>query len=666
MEDQNFLEDYKAIYQPKISNEIENYFNYLAEKSQIDLEKAHQLEDEFRQVSNKQKNASSQEKNSRNKRNSFIGQIIFSIFLTTLSILFLYLSIKIKQNENNYYDYETWFFILIGFNTILLIFNLVTIIVWPSVMLFSKKHKGKFKENKILILHIVVVLFLAIITTLTYLLINLYSNDGYQSTYIASIFFIVLWILLSFEGIVPLVRFWKIQKQDKSILDGINQNLSQINKHVKENLSPLINLCKMDGIYLEIANKIFPFITLNYKTSQSVMDITYIKNLKKYSKEINQLAAVEFVQSGFLNNSPFVYLSTNKMEYLDKTYEGSLQITYKKRVKVWRNGGYKSEWRTFTETLRAQYTAPAPNYSLINDLFYSNDLIPELNFSRSPNRVDEFSSNKLEKFIEKQSQKFQKEYKKSVNSDSSFQPILGNLKFESLFNCFDRTNEKNYRLLFTPLAQKQYEKILLTRDFSDGDNFWLAKKEEIHKIKKPNLLNFHAPKYFNNYINSFPDMGLCFTNLKQMFLKAYKLGIENLFKSLAPFIAIPMYMEEKTKKVWKNDFLEDIAMEEIEADINAGKFDCDYNDLKHPSATGINIYNVTNKKQIGNKANFDVTAYGHKEIPHTEYIPVKAGNDKYYKVPVKWIEYKPVKKTTKHTQIISSRSEIINYLITKN
>ncbi|MGV2393871.1 UNVERIFIED_CONTAM: hypothetical protein O8I53_13515 [Campylobacter lari] len=71
----------------------------------------------------------------------------------------------------------------------------------------------------------------------------------------------------------------------------------------------------------------------------------------------------------------------------------------------------------------------------------------------------------------------------------------GNLEFEALFNSFDRSNEIEFRKMFTPLTQQNFKEILTTTNASFGDNFILKKSQANHLIKGDHL-NGSVTYYF--------------------------------------------------------------------------------------------------------------------------------------------------------------------------
>ncbi|WP_416755317.1 MAG1210 family protein [Mycoplasma sp. VS42A] len=666
MEIENVIDDYKTTYQPKINDEVEKYFDYLTEKSQINLDESKEISDRFKKESQEFNVASKKQRISNGWKKTAIIQLVYSLLISGF-LLIVFLMTKAGEagfdEDKELLSNFGMICLLVGF-----IFLMVGSLVWGFKLgdnMREKQGKPRLFKKEISIITCINLTINSILAFTTFFSIGLCLSVGsgeLKTAKILIIVFLTLWLIFMVADIVMWIYFSKVSKTIQAQVDEIGARLFATNELLKNNVKPLKNLSTLDGIEKEIADKIFPFINLNVKTSQSAMEVASLWEVAASLIPNKRNKSVRYVKSGVLNGFPFLYLSTKNMKYENVTYRGTMQVTYLKTRKVTRNGSSTVESYKYTETLVAYHTAPAPKYYVEDALYYYNDAAPSLSFTRTPNHADEFNKSQLNKFIKKQSKLFENEYKKAINKNTSFQPILGNLTFESLFNCLDRDNEAAYRLLFTPLAQKQYEKLLLTREFSDGDNFILNKQGNFHKLIKPQLSHIEAKVPFDQYIESFDNWGLGYNELKEGFIQAYRQGMESLYKALVPFMAIPLYLDRQNNHELVNNYTENIAVEQLEADINSIRSDFYRDGLRHEDSTGEQIYCVSNKTQNGNQVNYSITAYGHQEIPRVEYVTVKAGNGQKYQVPVEWIEYIEVEKTTDESELIKEDTEISNFL----
>ncbi|MFV8482706.1 MAG1210 family protein [Mycoplasma sp. 1932B] len=474
MEIDNILDGYKTIYQPKIKDEVEKYFDYLAEKSKINIQKCKELDDQFNKQKEELDNASNAQRRSKDWRNNSVIQLILSVFVIIFTI-----SLLVVFAGNDFKDSLLALFIIL---MILLLTSLQAILcVWVYYAIDKKRNNLKWHTSLITAgnLSINLGLFFAINLPIYIMVKNTTFWDEFNSTPIIVILALELtiWVALFVVGAILLLRYSKILKNDKLGLDYIQSMLNETNSQLMKEIKPLKKMVTLNGIDKEITNNVFPFIKLNTKTAQNLTSIASIDWVNDKSTSQRRTSSVRYIQSGELNGFPFLYLSTINMHYYDARYKGTLDVTYLKTRKVNVNGRTITEKYNYTETLTAYYTAPAPWYDEVSALYYYNDAAPKLSFSREPNNAHKFEPKQLDKFIKHSSRVLEEDYQDAIKQNKKFQPILGNLKFESLFDCSNRNNETQFRLLFTPLAQKQYEKLLLTKEFSNGDDFSLVKEK---------------------------------------------------------------------------------------------------------------------------------------------------------------------------------------------
>ncbi|SJZ49257.1 MAG1210 family protein [Mycoplasmopsis verecunda] len=668
METENILDNYQSVYKPKMKEEVANFFNMLTEKSKIDLTQAEELETKFNTADKKKKSIEFKLRISRNARQSFVIQIVFSIIFTLISIYYVYFTTTYRAQvalDSSNTSTGTVLYLFLALNVILALVLFVGIIVVPIIRALKASYQKYSMSNvKGILANEISNLVLALGTTLTFIFLSIVPNSNqYYGLYIASIVWLTFWSLMIFVDIALFIYFLIINKNINQHLEMANSELKSIGDEVKENLDPLYKICCLEGIKEILVDKIFPFIKLNFKTSQELMEIADIRDQKDYLlNNENERMSIKRVQSGFLNNAPFVSIIRNHRRYVNETYVGSTTVEYEKVRFKYVNGRQVKEKYMHTETLTASYRAPKPYYYDTSELIYYNDLMPQLEFKCSPDYVGNLNKKQLDKLIAKQS----KMIRKLANDNINYQPIMGNLTFESLFNCKKRNNEKEFRMLFTPLAQKQYEKLLTSREISNDHNFDLAKLGKLHILKEQNL--FALLTYERNLhqkLSPYWNTGVTYTNLKNSFIHTYVSGFDELFKTLAPFIAIPMYMEQEINYKFNNDWQNNLAAEEIESLLNRNISLRD--GLKHPEASDYGlIFDVTKKSQNGDKVHFTVTTYGYKQIEHTEYISVKAGDNNRYDVPVNWIEYQEVKKISNLTLTVDNISPIDEFLQNTN
>lgn len=134
-----------------------------------------------------------------------------------------------------------------------------------------------------------------------------------------------------------------------------------------------------------------------------------------------------------------------------------------------------------TQTLTASVTKPAPFYGYDTRLYYGNEAAPDLRFSRQPTHANELDEDEIEKTVKRGKKKLEKRARKAVGAGTQFTE-MGNAEFDVLFGAVDRTNEVQFRLMFTPLAQQNMLELIKSDD-GYGDDFAFYKTGCINCIR---------------------------------------------------------------------------------------------------------------------------------------------------------------------------------------
>ena len=115
---------------------------------------------------------------------------------------------------------------------------------------------------------------------------------------------------------------------------------------------------------------------------------------------------------------------------------------------------------------------------------------------------------------------------------------MGNLEFDALFNALDRDNEVEFRVLFTPIAQKNMIELLKNEEFGDDFSFIKHLKLNIIDNKKDWVLNI-----FRSHYRDFS-----YDIIKEKFFKLNTEYFDNFYRLFLPIFTIPVYHQHKTKK----------------------------------------------------------------------------------------------------------------------
>ena len=118
--------------------------------------------------------------------------------------------------------------------------------------------------------------------------------------------------------------------------------------------------------------------------------------------------------------------------------------------------------------------------------------------------------------------------------------IMSNRQFDALFQAIDRSDEVQFRLLFTPLAQQQMLNLLRDKTVGFGDNFVFIKDRMINLVRPAHLATTDitaAPSLFHNY-----DLAAA----REFFNTYSNAYFRALYFALAPVLTIPLYQQPRS------------------------------------------------------------------------------------------------------------------------
>ena len=472
------------------------------------------------------------------------------------------------------------------------------------------------------------------------------------------VFLIILFIVLLLGGIIlsssvpdlmaigivvaiasiALMVFFIIRHRQKSKLlakkiSEMTEEMEMTKREADNQMAPL-NILYEWNTYNILMNKTLPIITMD-----RILDMNkyyQLINHFKWDDEDQVNKSTLLAQSGSILGNPFIIYRECVQTMYNKTYTGSITITYKERVSDGK-GGYT--YRTRSQQLTASISKPAPTYSNHTRLVYGNEAAPHLSFSRNPieHGYDEASLKRHFKNAEKNVDKYAKEH-------PNFTP-LGNDMFEDFFGGLDRDHEVEYRLLFTPLAQKAMLDIL-TNANPYGDDFSFYKTKMINTIISGHMQHIDldgSPHVFYNF-----DLERARENFINLNVNYFR----SVYFDLAPLMAIPLYQQYPTNEyIFKRDKNDHFAHQVPEMEAN--RYDENYfkpNECITPL--------ILKNHFVGKSSSADmtmITAHGFKGIPHTDYVSKMGKDGRSHDIPIDWIEYVPV---TKNTPFVVQDSEL--------
>ena len=350
-----------------------------------------------------------------------------------------------------------------------------------------------------------------------------------------------------------------------------------------------------------------------------------------------------YVQSGAILGNPFVVEQNYVCDIVSHVYTGTLVIHWTSRVSNGR-GGYTTV--THTQTLVATVNKPKPMHYLDTWLVYGNAAAPSLNFSRQPSGANGMDDKALARSSKNFSKKLEKISKKDINFTA-----MANTEFENLFHAIDRDNEVEFRLLFTPLAQKNMIDLIKMRE-PYGDDFTFVKRKCLNYIKTQHSQGVDFSSNPNMFINFDVEKA------RESFINYCDTYMQSFFFDLAPLITIPLYQNYKDQEfIYRDNHKSNLTSFEIESLANG----FDRKLFAHPdTATEVILKSKMAKSESGTDI-VNITAHSFKSIARVTLVPTLGGDGHMHPVPVHWFEYIPISKVTPFA-VTSTGMDRLKYL----
>ncbi len=352
-------------------------------------------------------------------------------------------------------------------------------------------------------------------------------------------------------------------------------------------------------------------------------------------KDFGEDTTILGVLSGNIQGNPFVLERDLSEQIVDIPYTGSIVITWTTTHHN-KDGSYTV---THTETLTATVFHPGPRYDTQTRLIYGNQAAPNLHFTRRPTGADTQDEKKVARFVKKRNKILDKKAKEDLMDDdptTNFTKI-GNDKFDALFGADDRDNETEFRLLYTPLAQKNILD-LLTNPLPFGDDFAQVKDGMLNSIASRHSQQFEYDANPARFIDFDVD------SAKTKFVSYCDAFIQNLYFDLAPLISIPLYqthMPDEYIAGTMDEFSNFSTYEhEVMANsLNPAAFRPDEADPRLPL-----ILKVSKAEKDGKDDVVRIRAYSFKTTPRTDFVRKLGGDGHMHTIPVHWVQYDKVER----------------------
>lgn len=380
------------------------------------------------------------------------------------------------------------------------------------------------------------------------------------------------------------------------------------------------------NIASELVEKTTPLIQMD-----EYFDIKKFEYLKeRYGLEENNDETVStiFIQSGSIVGNPFLIVHNLHRKIVNHVYTGSIVIHWTE-TKRDSKGNLRTVRRS--QTLTASVTKPRPDYTYTNELIYGNEAAPNLKFERDPSDVNGKNEKQIARMVKKGEKELEEKTREAITSGKTFVK-LGNSEFDVLFRAHDRNNEVEYRLLFTPLAQKNMLKIIKSQ-VPYGDDFYFIKDKKINYIISKHSQN-------TNYYCK-PDLfiGYDYDEVKKRFVDYNNNFFKSMFLDFAPLLSIPLYQQNKPKEyIYKNNICSNIPSYEHEALANSFNKEI----FKHPDTATEQILKTTFIRKTGATDYVNVRSHSYSAETKVTYISKFGGDGHMHTIPVEWIQYDPI------------------------
>ena len=424
--------------------------------------------------------------------------------------------------------------------------------------------------------------------------------------------------------LIPVV-IWKMTPKIRTLKENIEtatDKAEELLGKAREQMAPL-NALFDERDCLKLIEKTVPLLNFEqHFTADHELDMT--TNFDFMQDTSDDQSTLD-VLAGRYNENPFLFENKLVMTMGMETYHGYKTIYW---TETYRDSDGRTQTRTRSQTLHATVTKPKPFYDTQVVLNYGSQGGPELSFSRDASNLHKKSEGQIERHIKRGEKKLKKMTDRAIKENDDFMS-MSNTDFEVLFDALDRTNEVQFRTLFTPLAQTNMVDLILSKT-GYGDDFNFFKRNRMNKIVsnhsqgRPIKL---SPSEYEHY--SFDVIRERFIGKNTEFFKA-------VYFDFAPLFAIPMYRERPVHSLKPiPDTARMYSQKECESLANL----IDKDIVVHPNTKTPAIIKSQYVRTDGKADETSVTAYSFDIFKRIEIVPMFGEDGRMHNVEVPWDEY---------------------------
>ena len=446
-------------------------------------------------------------------------------------------------------------------------------------------------------------LWFFLIAAITTIALSIFFMVYYHSDKLIHIILICVSVVLI---AISILCFVKRHKENKIIRPVIQSRDKSINlaKHELSTITRLISKKECLGLL----EKSFPQLMVN-DTFTNVDT-----NLWKDVLKDHEASSVYSEIHGTAHSSPFLFLTTKRIEIVPHVYTGTTTVTVTRR----QMNPTTKNWETTAtvHVVSASITRPKPAFNCHSKLYFKTKLYPELEYFNSEPFTRE---SQVKNFYER----------------NKGQRLMENREFDLLFPC-KRNNEIQFKATFQMYAQEQIVELI--------------KKNAINKLEMEKVGDIVEVKCINDLtcarINLFGESFLDYSidRITKNFNITMCLIMSGLYTYFAPLFAISLYQNEKYQ----------IDSEKLsKSNPNAIKFNLenffnsnDFFDPKyfHPSTSHIVFDAIPKFQIISNTKSYTIASmdsYSFSSTPRIHYETVFAYGQSV-QVPIHWDEYNEI------------------------
>ena len=488
-----------------------------------------------------------------------------------------------------------------------------------------EKIKGAISKNKTL--RIILIVFSVIFAIAGTVLLAL-SIAGEAELWVGIVAIALAALLITLSAVLIVKKINPKIKSDEEVRKGLQAEAEKLLNEAWAQMAGLNALYDWD-IPQSLVSKTIPVIEMDNNFDEE----RFVCLREKYGLQSNRdpSRSTQFCQSGAILGNPFLIIKDLVQSWKQELYSGAITIHWTTTVRT--KEGTKTVHHS--QVLTASIRKPRPVYDYDTYLIYGNEAAPNLTFSRTPSGVTGLSEKKIEKKVSSSSKKLDKKAREAVKEGDNY-TRLGNDEFEALFGGTDRNNEVEYRMLFTPLAQKSLLKLIKTPE-PYGDDF------SLRKIKKLNYVRSKHAQGFDYEVDPVNFIGYDYEEARKNFININTTYFKSLYFDLAPLMSIPLYQQQKTREfIYNTPYASNLSCYEHESIANSFKKE----ELRPAGAATPTILKTELVSKAGNTDSVMINACAFRGERRISYIPRLGGDGRMHVVPVVWIEYFPVERRT--------------------